>query len=148
MLVAVVDDAASDFVYGPLGTPGRPDGVLDVAALASMDSGNLLGADDHNRWMQFLHVWQSAGWTSKALVQVTEELTPFQYGSDLELADLEGVQVEQLNCCIAKYCEIREQGCQKLTDFLAVIQANFSQRDSVLLLADDALARLSRVQIT
>lgn len=39
MLVAVVDDAASDFVYTPPGTPGRPDGMMDVSFLASMASG-------------------------------------------------------------------------------------------------------------
>ena len=51
MLVAVVDNAASDFVYGPLGTPGRPGGVMDVSFLSSMASGHLLSADGHKMWI-------------------------------------------------------------------------------------------------
>ena len=85
--MAVVDNAASDFVYGPPGTPGRPGGMMDVSFLASMASGHLLSADGHKRWMQLLHVWQTAGWSLQALLQVTDELRPLQYGSDLEMAD-------------------------------------------------------------
>ena len=39
--------------------------------------------DGHKRWMQFLHVWQNAGWSLQAILQVTDELRPLQYGSDL-----------------------------------------------------------------
>ena len=113
MLVAVVDDVASDFVYGPDDTSGRPGGVMDVSFLSSMASGHLLSADGHKRWLQFLHVWQDAGWSLQALLQVTDELRPWQYGSDLEMADLASVQAAQLDSCIAKYCDQEEEGtCQ------------------------------------
>ncbi len=91
MLVAVVDDVASDFVYGPDGTPEGPSRVMDVSFLASMASGHLLSADGHKRWLQFLHVWQDAGWSLQALLQVTDALRPLQYKSDLEMADLASV---------------------------------------------------------
>ena len=148
MLVAVVDDAASDFVYGPPGTPGRPGGMMDVSFPASMASGSLLSADGKKRWMQFLHVWQTAGWSLQALLQVTDELRPLQYGSDLEMADLASVQATQLTSCIAKYGDqAQEQTIDRLTEFLAVVQRHFSQRNAVLLPAEDALARLSLIQL-
>jgi len=95
-LVAVIDDVASDFVYGLDGTPGRPGGVMDVSFLSSMASGHLLSADGHKRWLQFLHVWQNGGWSLRALLQVTDELRPLQYEFDLEMADLANVQAAQL----------------------------------------------------
>ena len=151
MLVAVADDAASDFVFGPHGTSGRPDGVPDIGLLSDLDSSGLLGSDGHNRWTQFLHVWQSAGWSLQTLLQVADKLRPLQYGSALEMADLVGVKAEQLNSCIAEYrlqnSETHNLAADKLTDFLAIIQQNFSQYDSVLLLAEDAVQRLSKVQI-
>ena len=149
MLVAVVDNAASDFVYGPPGTPGRPGGMMDVSFLASMASGHLLSADGHKRWMQLLHVWQTAGWSLQALLQVTDELRPLQYGSDLEMADSASVQATQLTCCIAKYCDqAQEQTFDRLSEFLAVVQRHFSQRNAVLMPAEDALARLSLIHLT
>lgn len=56
MLVAVVDNAASNFVFGPCGSAGRPDGVLDIDLLASADRSGLLTAEGHAKWMQFLGV--------------------------------------------------------------------------------------------
>ncbi len=148
MVVAVVDDAASDFIYGPPGTPGRPGGMMDVSFLASMASGRLLSAGGHKRWMQFLHVWQTAGWNLQAILQVTDELRTLQYGSDLEMAELASVQAKQLTCCIAKYCDqAEEQTIDRLSEFLAVVQRHFSQRNAVLLQAEDALARLSLIQL-
>ncbi len=88
MLVADVDGAAGNFVYGLLGMPGRRKGVMDIALLAGMDSGQLLNSDDHKKWLQFLHVWQTAGWSLQTLIQVTEELRPWPCGSDLKMADL------------------------------------------------------------
>lgn len=148
MLVAVVDDAASDFVYGPFGTPGRPDGVIDVSLLSSMASGHLLSADGHKRWMQFLHVWKNAGWSLQNLLQVTDELRPLQYGSDLEMADLASVQEAQLKSCLAKYCDpAEEQTHDRLSGFLAVVQRYFSDCNAVLMPAEDALKRLSMIQL-
>ena len=147
-LVAVIDDVASDFVYGLDGTPGRPGGVMDVSFLSSMASGHLLSADGHKRWLQFLHVWQNGGWSLRALLQVTDELRPLQYGSDLEMADLASVQAAQLNCCIAKYCDqAQEQTHARISGFLAVVQRHFSQRNAVLMPAEDALKRLSMIQL-
>ena len=132
MLVAVVDDADSDFVYGPPGTPGRPDGMMDVYFLGSMASGHFLSDDGHKSWMQFLHVWQNAGWSLQALLQVTDELRPLQYGSDPGMADLVTVQAAQLNCCIAKYCDqAQEQTHDSLSGFLAFVQRHFSQHNAV-----------------
>lgn len=149
LLVAVVDNIASDFVYGPPGTPGRPGGVLDVSFLCRMASGHLLSTAGHKRWMQFLHVWQNAGWSLQAVLQLTDELRPLQYGSDLEMADLATVQAGQLNCCIAEYCESseQEQTHARIVDFLAVVQRHFSQRSAVLVPAEDALKRLSMIQL-
>lgn len=148
MLVGVVDDAASDFVYGPLGTPGRPGGVMDVSFLSSMANGRLLSADGHKRWMQFLSVWQNAGWSLQDLLQVTDQLRPLQYGSDLEMADLASVQAMQLDCCIAKYCDqAQDETPDRLLGFLAVVQNHFSQRNAVLVLADDAVKRFSMIPI-
>ena len=147
MLVAVVDYAAGDFVYGPLGTPGRPDGVTDVAFLASMDSGRLLSASGHRKWMQFLHVWETAGWSLQRVLQVTDELRPLQHGSDLEMADLAGVQAEQLDRCIADYCGTQSQIHDMLKEFLAIVQANFSYCDSVLWPAEDASKRMSMIEL-
>lgn len=148
MLVAVVDNAASDFVYGPAGTPGRPDGVLDVSFLCSMASGHLLGAVGYKRWMQFLHVWQNAGWSLQALLQVTDELRPLQYGFDLEMADLANVQAAQLYCCIAEYCDqAQDQTETRISSFLAVVQKHFSQHNAVLMPAEDAFERLAMIQL-
>ena len=54
--MAVIDNAASNFVYGPLGTPGRLDRVMDVSFFPSMARGHLLSTDGHKRSMQFLRV--------------------------------------------------------------------------------------------
>jgi len=146
-LVDVVDDVASDFVYGPAGTPGRPDGVMDVSFLSSMASGHLQSADGHKRWLQFLHVWQDAGWSLEALLQVTDELRPLQYESDLEMADLASVQAAQLDSCIAKYCDQDQETHARISGFLAVVQRHFSQRDAVLMPAEDAFDRLSVIEL-
>ena len=69
MLVAVVDNAARDFVYGPFGPPGRPCGVMDVSFLASMESRYLPSVDGHKSWMQFLRVWQNAGCSLQRLLR-------------------------------------------------------------------------------
>lgn len=65
---------------------------MDVSFLSSTASAHLLSVAGHKRWMQFLHVWQNAGWSLQDLLQVTNELRPLQYGSDLEIADLACVQ--------------------------------------------------------
>ena len=100
MLVAVVDNAATDFVFGPCGSAGRPDGVLDIELLASADMSGMLSAEGHAKWMQFLGVWALAGWSMEVLLQVTDELRPLQYGSNLEEHDLADVSSEQLDACI------------------------------------------------
>ena len=63
-------------------------------------------------------------------LQVTDEVRPLQQGSDLEVADLLGVQAEQLDCCtcIADYCGIQSQTYDMLNE--AIIQAKFSHFDS------------------
>ena len=148
MLVAVVDDVACDFVYGPPGTLGRPDGVMDIPFLSSMATGHLLSADSHIRWLQFLHVWQNAGWSLQALLQVTDELRPWQYGSDLEMAVLASVQAAQLDSCIVKYCDQEEETHARISGFLAVVQRHFLHRNAVLMPAEDAFERLSMIELT
>ena len=148
MLVAVIDDVASDFVYGLDGTPGRPGGMMDVSFLSSMASGHLLSANGHKRWLQFLHVWQNGGWSLRALLQVTDELRPLQYEFDLEMADLANVQAAQLDSCIAKFCDQQEEKHARISGFLAVMQRHFSQRDAVLLPAEDAFERLSMIELS
>ena len=139
MLVAVVDDAANDYVFGPCGSPGRPDGVLDIDLLASFDRSGTLGDEGHAKWMQFVRLWELAGWSLDTLLQVTEELRPLQYGSNLEEEDLVGVSSEQLDACIRAYCNFREVPADQLQYFLQIVQQNFVQSNSVLVLARDAL---------
>lgn len=98
--------------------------------------------------MQFLYVWQNAGWSLQDLLQVTDQLRPLPYGSDLEMADLASLQVTQLVCCNAKYCDqAQDETPDRLLGFLAVVQNHFSQRNAVLVLADDAVKRLSMIPI-
>lgn len=81
----------------------------------------------------------------EVLLQVTNELRPLQYGSNLEEHDLADVSSQQLDACIMEYCNLHEAPADQLKDFLLTVQQNFSQSNAVLALARDALHRLAEV---
>ena len=141
MLVAVIDDAASDFVFGPPGSKNRPDGMLDLDFLHTIYCAGFLSQEEHVRWTKFVQVWSQAGWKLPELLQVADELRCLQYGSDLQLADLPNISQEQLAKCIAKYSEFQD-GADVLKDFARVVHQYLSQSEAVLLPATDVQQRL------
>ncbi len=82
------------------------------------------------------------------LLQVTDEVRPLQQGSDLEMADLSGVQAEQLYCCtcIADYCGTQSQTHDICMLNEAIIQANFSHFDSESVLSSWPAEDVSKFQ--
>ena len=147
MLAAVVDDAAIDFVLGPCGSKNRPDGMLDIEYLHNADRAGWLSNEEKIRWSKFVQIWAQAGFELQRLLLITCQLRCLQYGSDLDLADLPSVRREQLDDCLAEYCETKEEA-DMLRDFVDFVHVNFSQAQAVLLPADNVQQHLSSIQVS
>lgn len=105
-LVSLLDSVSSEiFVFGPIGTEGRPSGVLSIDILDNLDVGQLLSCAEHHRWHQVLSVWHKAGWPPAGLQVITEELRPLSFGCGLSETNLAGISAQQLNDCITQYCD-------------------------------------------
>ena len=74
MLVSLLDSISSDFVFGPIGTEGRPAGALSIEMLNKLDVGQLLSCAERHRPHQVLSVWHS--W-----------LAPIRFASDCSRAE-------------------------------------------------------------
>ena len=124
MLAAVVDDAATDFVLGPCGSKNRPAGMLDIEYLHNADRAGWLSNEEKIRWSKLVQIWAQAGFELQRLLLITSQLRCLQYGSDLDLADLPSVTREQLDDCLAEYCETQEEA-DMLRDFVDLCVSTF-----------------------
>ncbi len=145
ILVTVVDEVASDFVFGSYGTAGRPKGVMDVSLIHSLDRAKQLTSPCQSRWLIFLQRWQAAGWDVTSLVEFAYTLRPLQYRVDVDEQFVRGVTKELLHHCIDELYTL--QGFTKvmrsdLEDFLDIVHSQFSRPGAVLLPAIDAAKRL------
>ena len=84
VLVTVVDNVASDSVFGPDGIAGRPEGMMHLSVIDNVHSAKLLSRVCEERWLAFLEIWQNAGWSPTSLVDFVSTLRPLQYRSDLD----------------------------------------------------------------
>ncbi len=151
MLVSLLDSISSDFVFGPIGTEGRPAGALSVEMLDRLDVGQLLSCAERHRWHQVLSVWHVAGWRPSALQVVTAELRPLSYGCGLSLMDLAGVPAQQIDHCITQYCHVCGYGPDELEsfqDFFSVLKQQFASSSNIFLPAEDIFERLSKVAVS
>ncbi len=145
VLVTVVDDVASDFVYGPRGTIGRPPGLMTLSIIDELHSVKLLSSVCEERWLAFLQIWQNAGWSPTSLVDFVTTLRPLQYRNDLDESFICGVTRDYLHGYIADL--YTKQGFamvmrSDVEDFLDIVHHQYSQCDAVLLPAKDAVSRL------
>jgi len=91
ILVTVVDEVASDFVYGPIGTAGRPGGLRTISIVDKLHSAKLLTVACQGRWLAFLDLWQTAGWDPSSIVEFADTLRPLQYRNDLDEGFIQSV---------------------------------------------------------
>lgn len=152
VMVSLLDTVASTHVFGSKGTPGRPRGCITLTRLDSMADDKQLDEAQHLRWMQFLQVWQNAGWYDIAVITTAEELRSLQYGHFDKLCQhMDIITSHQMLAVIAKYANSRGQRrfCIKdyLISFLNVVQQFFSSPSKVLLEAPDVHQRLHKVQV-
>ncbi len=145
VLVTVVDDVASDFVYGPDGTVGRPRGLMTLSTIDELHHCKLLSSVCKERWLAFLQIWQNAGWSRTSLVDFVTSLRPVQYRNDLDEDFICSVTRDYLHGYIADlYTEEGFAMVMRLDveDFLDIVHHHYSQCDAVLLPAKDAVSRL------
>ena len=145
VLVTVVDDVASDFVYGPHGTIGRPPGLLTLSIIDELHSCKLLNSDCEERWVAFLQIWQNAGWSPNSLVDFVTTLTPLQNRNDSDEDFICSLTRDHPHNYIADL--YTKEGFvmvlrSDVEDFLDIVHQQYSQRDAVLLPAEDAVSRL------
>lgn len=145
VLVTVVDKVASDFVFGPYGTPGKPRGLMTISIIDQLDSAKLLSAVCQENWLAFLLLWQNAGWNPDSLVDFVDRLRPLTYWNDLDEDFIQSVTSEYLHKYIADL--YTKQGFRtvkrsNVNDFLNIVQRQYSHCDAVLLPAKDAVSRL------
>lgn len=142
VLVSVVDEVASNFVYGPYGTAGRPKGVLDISIIHNVAAAKRLPPACLSRWLKFLQQWQNAGWSEDSLLGFAEVIRRLQYTDDFVNADIAGVTkqdlLERIKEMYAKQTFIL-MGQSDVGDFVEVVDRHFAKPNSVLLpLSDDA----------
>lgn len=145
ILATVVDKVASDFVFGPFGTPGRPRGLMTISIIHQLDSAKLLSAICQENWLAYLLLWQNAGWNPESLIDFVDRLRPLTYRNDLDEDFIQSVTSEYLHKYIADL--YTKQGFRTVkrsdvNDFLDIVQRQYSQCDAVLLPAKDAVSRL------
>ena len=150
-MASLLDNIASDYVFGAIGTVGRPRGHITLYTICTMDDDKILDRSQHHRWMQFLQLWESAGWGCCDVVLLTEELRPLQYGHPQILAQIARVDARTMLGCISRYGNSQGHRRFKLKDslirFLNVLQQNFSSPKTVLLCDPTVYARLREVQV-
>jgi len=150
-MAALLDDIASGYVFGAIGTTGRPRGYITLHTICTMDDDNKLNKSQRPRWLQFLQVWKSAGWGCSDMVLLTEELRPLQYGHPQILKQIGEVDANEMLKCISIYSNSQGHRRFKLKEslirFLNVVQKSFSSPKTVLLCDPDVNARLSKVQV-
>lgn len=151
VMASLLDNAASDYVFGAVNTIGRPRGYITLETICEMDDDKQLSTVQHHRWLQFLQVWKSAGWGCSDVILLTEELRPLQYGHPQPQAQTAKVGANQVLKCISNYGNSQGHRRFKLKEslirFLNVVQQNFSSPRTVLLRDPDVNARLSKVQV-
>ena len=151
MLVSLLDDISSDYVFGPRGTEGRPPGALSIELLSMLDMGQMLSSKERHRWHQFLAVWHVAGWRQSGLDVITAELRPLLCGSGLSSMELAGVPAQQVDDCINQYCHSCGYGSIQLEsfqDFFSVLKQQFASSNNIFLPAEDIFKRLSEVAVS
>ncbi len=152
VMASLLDDVASHFVFGAFGTPGRPKGCITLDVICRMDDDNHLNKSQRHRWLQFLQIWQNAGWGCSDVILLAEELRPLQYYHPHSQAQLATIDAKQMLACISSYGNSQGHRRFKLKEslirFLNVVQQHFSGSRTVLLRATDVFARLSKVQVT
>lgn len=133
VLVSVVDEVASNFVFGPYGTAGRPKGVMDISIMHSLLSARPSGSACNNRW---LRQWQNAGWDVDSLLDFANTIRPLQYRDDLDDEYIDGLTKEDLLKCIAELYSKQVFTMVKQCDveaFIEIVHHHFSKPDAVLL---------------
>lgn len=137
LLVSVVDEVASNFVYGPCGTTGRPKGVMDITIIESLAASKLLSSACHNRWLKFLQQWQTAGWSVDELLEFAGTMRPLQYNNYCENDTyIDGVTKEDLLKRITElYATLTFtlMGQSDVENFVEVVACHFSKPNAVLL---------------
>ena len=136
VLVSVVDEVASNFVFGPYGTAGRPKGVLDISIMHSLLSARPSGSACKERWLIFLQQWKNAGWDVDSLIDFADTVRPLQYRDDLDDEYIDGLTKDDLLKCIAELYSKQVFTMVKQCDveaFIEIVHSHFSKPDAVLL---------------
>ena len=144
ILVTVMDEAASDFVFGPHDSVDRPGDLITVSGIEMLDSVKLLNDSCQKRWLTFLDPWHAAGWDATSLSDFTKTLRPLQHRNDLDEAYIWSISRSYLQKYIADL--FTKQGFAMVNrcdveEFLDIVHRLYSQRDAVLLPAKDAKSR-------
>ena len=153
VMASLLDNIASDYVFGAMKTIGRPRGYITLETICEMDDDKQLSTVQHHRWLQFLQVWKSAGWgcEPKNVILLIDELRPLQYGHPQPQAQTAKVGANQILKCISSYGNSQGHRRYKLKEslirFLNVVQQNFLSPRTVLLRDPDVNTRLSKVQV-
>ena len=151
VMASLLDNVASDYVFGTMNTIGRPRGYITLETICEMDDDKQLSKVQHHRWLQFLQFWENAGWGCSDVILLTEELRPLQYGHPQPQAQTAKVGANQMLKCISSYGNSQGHRRFKLKESLIrslnVVQQNFSSPGTVLLRDPDVNARLSKVQM-
>lgn len=95
--------------------------------------------------MAFLQIWQNAGWSPNSLVDFVTTLTSLQNRNDSDEDFICSVTRDHLHNYIADL--YTKEGFvmvlrSDVEDFLDIVHQQYSQRDAVLLPAEDAVSRL------
>ena len=129
VVASLLDTIASKYVFGPMYTIGRPRGYLTLDTICELDEYKVLSTVQHNRWLQFVQVWRTAGWSRADLVLLTKEMRPLQYGHPQSQAPTAKVGAEQMLKCSSSYGNSQGHRRFKLKEslirFLNVVQQNF-----------------------
>ena len=137
ILVSVVDEVASNFVYGPYGTAGRPIGVLDISIIHNVVAAKRLPPACLSRWLKFLQQWQNAGWSEDSLLGFADIIRRLQYRDDFDNTYIAEVTkqdlLERVKELYAKQT-FRLMGQSYVVDFVEVVDRHFAKSNSVLLL--------------
>ena len=136
ILVSVVDEVASNFVYGPYDTAGRPKGVLDISIIHDVAAVKNLPPACLSRWRKFLQQWQNAGWSEDRLLGFADVFRRLLYRDEFDNRYIAGVTEQDLLNRIkelyAKQTFILV-GQSSMEDFVEVVDRHFARPNAVLL---------------
>lgn len=127
---------ASNFVYGPYGTAGRPKGVLDISIIHDVAAAKRLPPAGLSRWLKFLQQWQNAGWSGDILLGFAEIIRRLQYRNDSGNMYIARVTKQHL---LKRVKELYAKqtfilmGQSDVEDFVDVVDCHFAKPDAVLL---------------